>query len=103
MSSDPFEKNVSTAIVNRLNKLPGCKVKKRFTGVMGNSEVDIYGCYWGRAVFMEVKRRPGMPPSKRQASMLRQWSAVGAITGTVGSPDEAEEILLNSKTMRDLL
>ena len=88
----PLEKNITKTIIKRLNALQGCKVKKFHGSAWGEAELDIYGCYQGRAVFIEVKR-PGGKPTARQESIIRDWESVGAITGTVTSADEAEALV----------
>ena len=89
----PLEKNVTKGILRRLNAIPLCRAKKHHGGLYGAAEVDIYGCYDGRAFFVEVKR-PGGKATARQQSDLRAWTAAGAITGCVSSADEAEALVV---------
>ena len=54
----PLESSVVATIIKKLNAVPGCRVKKFHGSAFGMMELDIYGCFNGRAVFIEVKR-PG--------------------------------------------
>lgn len=87
MASGP-EKKITNKILATLNAMPGCRVKKRHATVMGESDLDIYGCINGRALFLEVKV-PGKQPTPRQEKFIREWQGVGAIAGFVTSVDEA--------------
>lgn len=87
MASGP-EKRITNKILVALNALPQCRVKKRHASVMGESDLDIYGSYKGRAVFIEVKV-PGEEPTKRQWKFIREWRETGAIAGYVTSTEEA--------------
>lgn len=82
------ESSIVKTIKDHLNKLPGCLIKKHHGSMFGAAEVDLYGSYKGRAVFLEVKR-PGQRPTPRQAKMIRDWEATGAISGCVTSAEEA--------------
>jgi len=92
----PLEKNITKTTIKRLNTLEGCKVKKFHGSAWGNAELDVYGCYKGRAVFIEVKR-PGEKATDRQSSIIREWASVGAITGVVTSADEAVALVLGGE------
>lgn len=87
-----LEKNITKTILKRLNGLPGCRAKKHHGSAWGSAELDVYGCMQGRAFYLEVKR-PGGEPTERQQSIIREWEAAGAITGTVHSADEAETMV----------
>jgi hypothetical protein len=91
-ANTPLEKNITAAILKRLNSMPGCRAKKHHGSMYGSSELDIYGCYLGHAFFLEVKR-PGGKPTERQESDIRAWAAVGAIVGCVYSADAAQALI----------
>lgn len=92
-----LETTITKKILAKLNSIPGCKVKKRHATGMGESDVDIYGCNSGRAVFLEVKQ-PGKKATPRQEKFIRDWLAVGAAAGVVTSVEEAIFIVFgNSK------
>ena len=55
----PLESSVVATIIKKLNAVPGCRVKKFHGSAFGMMELDIYGCFNGRAVFIEVKRPSG--------------------------------------------
>nr|WP_294508880.1 MucR family transcriptional regulator [uncultured Bilophila sp.] len=57
----PLESSVVATIIKKLNAVPGCRVKKFHGSAFGMMELDIYGCFNGRAVFIEVKRPGGKP------------------------------------------
>jgi len=59
----------------------------------GNGISDLIACKYGRYIAVEVKRFPGMEPSKIQASWLETKRSFGAIAEYVGSVDELELVL----------
>lgn len=92
----PRESSITALAIKKLNAIEGCHVEKRHSGMFGNSEVDLCGCYNGRAFFLEGKQ-PGRDASPRQKSILRKWRRVGAIVGVYHTAAEAVEIVLTDK------
>ena len=88
----PLESSVVATIIKKLNAVPGCRVKKFHGSAFGMMELDIYGCFNGRAVFIEV-RRPGGKAPERQKREIERWRAVGALTGCATTPQEALSII----------
>lgn len=88
----PLESSVVATIIKKLNAVPGCRVKKFHGSAFGMMELDIYGCFNGRAVFIEVKR-PGGKATERQKREIERWRAVGALTGCATTPQEALSII----------
>ncbi len=87
-----LESTITKKTLDALNAIPGVLAKKRHASNFGQSDLDIYGCDNGRAFFIEMKR-PGEKPSERQQKFMRDWLAVGAITGVATSPEEALGLL----------
>ena len=92
MPATVLESTITKKTLSILNSIQGCLAKKRHASNFGESDVDIYGCYNGQAFFIEMKR-PGEEPSERQKKFIRDWLAVGAISGVATSPDEALALL----------
>ncbi len=70
----------------------GGVIAPRISSAFGMMELDIYGCFNGRAVFIEVKR-PGGKATERQEREIEKWRAVGALTGCATTPQEALSII----------
>lgn len=87
-----LEKSITKSILRALNALPGCKAKKFVSGPM-SQDLDIYGSYQGRAFFLEVKRPRLGVTSGRQAHLIDEWRAVGAVSGVVTSVSEALDLV----------
>lgn len=87
-----LESSICNTIIKKLNAVPGCRVKKFHGSPFGKCELDIYGCYNGVALFIEVKR-PGCKPTIRQNKEIEDWRAVGAISGFVTGAEGALSML----------
>jgi hypothetical protein len=89
----PRESAVQRAVMTYLNSLPECKVRKLHGTKFGkDGEPDLYGCYRGRAFFIELKR-PGGKATHLQSLALAEWARTGAITGTCTSVAEVRKLL----------
>lgn len=87
-----LESTITKKTLDALNAIPGVLAKKRHASNFGQSDLDIYGCDNGRAFYIEMKR-PGEEPSERQWKFIRDWLAVGAVSGYATSPEEALALL----------
>lgn len=73
------ESGLQTQIMNYLKGLATCRVRNNHGdefSVIG--EPDLFVCYRGRFMAIEVKRQ-GEEPAKKQRYELRKWSEAGAI------------------------
>lgn len=77
----PLESSVVATIIKKLNAVPGCRVKKFHGSAFGMMELDIYGCFNGRAVFIEVKRPGGKQLSGRNGRLKSgaPWAHLPAV------------------------
>lgn len=88
----PTEKSITRRIITYLNKLPGCRAMKFPGTIHRHGEPDIFCCYRGRMVLLEVKR-PGEKPTPLQAATLAKWQQAGAVAEVVRSVEEVKKIL----------
>lgn len=93
--SGPLESTIVKQIKDKLYEiLPGIVLLKRHGTPFGiTGHPDLYGCYQGRHIEIEVKR-PGEEPTDLQRKRLAEWAAAGAITGCAHSKTEAVELVL---------
>lgn len=105
---EPTEKAIENAILTYLNYLPRCFAwKNNNTGVFDprtgkfranknkfihKGVPDIIGCYHGRLLLIEVKKKGGKL-TKEQQLFLERNAKLGAIAGVARSVDEAREII----------
>ena len=83
----PKESSISKGLITALNKLPGCKVKKRLGSIGNSGEPDITGTQLigpesmglGLRIEIEVKR-PGQKPTAKQFSKIDFYTRTGAIS-----------------------
>jgi Holliday junction resolvase len=88
-----MESTIVTSILKYLNGIEGCyAIKKQGTQNQGG-QPDIFGCFDGRMLALEVKR-PGETPTKLQRARLKRWAKAGAIAAVVCSRDQVKELLL---------
>jgi hypothetical protein len=89
----PLEKVVQKKI-SQLLKDDGWHVDIITSGLYGGNGIsDIIAVKRGKYMAIEVKRFPGMKPSKLQASWLADVARHGGIAKCVGSVEEMEKIL----------
>lgn len=87
------ESAIQAKILNYLNRLPECKVVNNHgNAYQGAGRPDIFACYRGRFLALEVKNETGQP-TKLQLHELAKWKAAGAITGIVRSVDDVEKLI----------
>ena len=92
-SDAPLEKVISKKCKARMEER-GFSVDVITSGLYGNNGIsDLIGCKDGRYIAVEVKRFPGMKPSKIQASWLETKRKFGAIAECVGSVKELDIVL----------
>ena len=87
------ESTFKNRILKYLNGLPGCKAIK----MHGNQYVeagtpDIFCCYRGRPVLLELKL-PGNEPTVIQLKRLEEWRAAGAVAEWVTSLEDVRRII----------
>lgn len=89
----PREAAIQAAILRYLNGLPGCRAENNHgNGWQGAGRPDIYGCYRGRMIVIEVKR-PGEQPTKLQMHRLEQWAAAGAVAIVAVSVEDVKQAI----------
>jgi hypothetical protein len=86
------------AVVDRclkyLRRLSYSRWEKRHGTAYGRAgQPDIFGCYHGQHVEIEIKR-PGEEPTDRQKFEMWQWRAARAIVGCATTPAVCRWILL---------
>lgn len=91
-SNAPFERNLQSTIIKKLNEHPATLVRCRSADAAGHvaGDADIYGCIDGTHVEIEVKV-PGEKPTKLQLERLHNWFFVCAYATWVDSVEEALE------------
>lgn len=88
----PTEKSIVKGILDYLNRLPYCRAIKMQGTYRRGGEPDIFCCYKGRMVLLEVKR-PGNKPTMLQEATLGMWHEAGAVTAVVYSVDDVKKVL----------
>ena len=88
----PLEKTVVKKIMKYLNSLPMCRCKKYWSSAHG-VELDLYGSYYGRAFFIEVKRGASCKPTPHQMAIIEDWRSMGAIAGVAHDVDGVKKLL----------
>ncbi len=89
----PLEKIVQSKCKKRMEER-GFSVDVITSGLYGGNGIsDIIACKYGMYVAIEVKRFPGMKPSKIQQSWLEHKRKFGAVAECVGSVEELDIVL----------
>jgi hypothetical protein len=89
----PREAPVVDRCLKYLRRLSGSRWEKRHGTAMGRvGQPDIFGCYHGQHVEIEIKRR-GEKPTERQEFEHARWRAARAIVGWATTPAECRWIL----------
>ena len=87
------EATIQRRILDYLNSLPGCRaVNNHGNGYQGAGRPDIFACYRGRFLVLEVKNEKGQP-TKLQLHELAKWQAAGAVAGIVRSVDDVRKLI----------
>lgn len=87
------EADLSTAIIEKLNKQDGVKCQKIKGTAYGKPTLDILGSRHGRLFWLEVKQ-PGEKPTKRQYNTMKDWISVGAVASWTTSVEGAMKFYL---------
>ena len=87
------EADLSTAIIEKLNKQNGVKCQKIKGTAYGKPTLDILGSKSGRFFWLEVKQ-PGEKPTKRQYNTMKDWISVGAVASWTTSVEGAMKFFL---------
>lgn len=87
------EADLSTAIIEKLNRQNGVKCQKIKGTAFGKPTLDILGSRGGRFFWLEVKQ-PGEKPTKRQYNTMKDWISVWAIASWTDSVDGAMSFYL---------
>jgi hypothetical protein len=84
-----------------LRRLSYSRWEKRHGSAYGRvGQPDIFGCYHGQHVEIEIKRL-GEKPTERQDFERAQWRAARALVGWATSPQGCRWILLDRKRDED--
>ena len=87
------ESLIQKKILDYLNGLPNCyAVNNHGNGYQGAGRPDIFACYRGRFLALEVKNEKGQP-TKLQLHELAKWQAAGAVAGIVRSVDDVRKLI----------
>lgn len=90
---DRLEAKIQTSIMRYLKTIPSANFAKIAQGAFSRAGVsDIVGCYRGRSVAMEVKRR-ATKPTPAQASYLNSQAAAGGFAAVVRSVADVKRVL----------
>lgn len=87
------EADLSTAIIDKLNRQNGVKCQKIKGTAYGKPTLDILGSKSGRFFWLEVKQ-PGEKPTKRQYNTMKDWISVGATASWTTSVEGAMKFFL---------
>ena len=87
------EADLSTAIIEKLNKQNGVKCQKIKGTAYGKPTLDILGSKSGRFFWLETKQ-PGEKPTKRQYNTMKDWISVGAVASWTTSVEGAMKFYL---------
>nr|DAK45728.1 MAG TPA: Nuclease [Caudoviricetes sp.] len=88
------ESTIVASILTYLNGLQGCQAEKTHGSAMSSGKADIYACYKGRFIRLEVKTSDhGNKASKKQLINLRRWRSAGAICAVVYSLEEVKNFI----------
>jgi hypothetical protein len=91
------EAALSTAIIERYNRLRHIKCQKIKGTAYGKPTLDILGSKHGRLFWLEVKQ-PGKKPTKRQFNTMQEWIDEGAIATWTTSIEGAMRFLMTDWT-----
>ena len=87
------ETKLTKKILDRLNKIEGCRAEKLHGNPYGKQKLDLFGAKNGKMFYLEVKV-PGNKPTKRQDSTIRKWKdESGALVTWVDKEDEAVKLV----------
>ena len=87
------ESDLSTAIVNKFNRLNNVRCQKVKASSYGQPTLDIIGGRNGKLFWLEVKK-PGNKPTSRQKNTMKKWIADGCIATWTDSLEGAMKFLL---------
>jgi hypothetical protein len=87
-----LESAIVRTILRKLNALPGCYARKMHGGPYSAGLPDVFCCYQGHLLALEVKR-PGGRLTALQAAELDRWRAAGATAAVVTSWADVERVL----------
>lgn len=88
----PTEKSIVQSILYYLNNLPKCRAIKFQGTIRKHGEPDIFCCYHGRMILLEVKRPDG-EPTPLQAGTMAKWRQAGAVAEVVRSIEDVKKVL----------
>jgi Holliday junction resolvase len=90
----PKESTIQKKILDYLNNLPNCKaVNNHGSAWQESGRPDIFACYHGRFLALEVKKNEKEKPTKLQLHELKKWEEAGAISAVVRSLEEVKQII----------
>lgn len=91
--ADTPETKLTKRILDRLNKIEGCRAEKLHGGPFGSQKLDLFGAKDGKMFYLEIKV-PGNKPTKRQDSTIRKWqNESGALATWVNTVEDAEQMV----------
>ncbi len=94
----PTEKSIVQSILYYLNNLPKCRAIKFQGTIRKHGEPDIFCCYHGRMILLEVKRPDGEPTPLQEVT-LQLWRNAGAVAEVVSSVNDVKKILDDLKRL----
>lgn len=87
------ESAIQRAILDYLNSLPSCyAVNNHGSAWQGAGRPDIFACYRGQFLALEVKTENGHL-TKLQQYELNKWNSAGAKAGVVRSVEDVKKLL----------
>lgn len=98
-----IESTIVASILTYLNGLQGCQAEKTHGSAMSSGKADIYACYKGRFIRLEVKTSDhGNKASKKQLINLRRWRSAGAACAVVYSLAEVKDFIAKLDKFREV-
>lgn len=88
------ETSITKSLLTYLNSLPQCKAVKIHGNEFTCGQPDVFCCYRGQTIVIEVKNEVGKT-SKLQEVILAEWEKSGAIAVVVRSKAEVVELIGN--------
>ena len=86
------ESNLERRLLNKLNNLDGCRARSTLGGHTEYGTPDIFGCFRGKTLVIEVKTEDGKV-SKLQRHRLKQWRDAGAFTAVFRPSDTVSKLV----------
>jgi len=87
------ETKLTRKILDKLNKIEGCRAEKLHGGPYGKQKLDVFGAKNGKMFYLEIKV-PGNGPTPKQVSTIRKWKTEAGVLATwIDTVEDAERMV----------